>query len=677
MAKKKVIKAPEGPRFTTAQQSVIDHVSGPMLAGAVAGAGKSTTLVERVAKLAASGVPLNRIMLSAFNVDAAADLNRKLKKRLNIRGDLEVARTLHSLAHSIWKSTSASNGVSLDRGGGTYLRAVRQGGRAIGYDSVEADVVAKFASRVKNDCLVNSFVIGLRALGQTPSELVDVATEIVRKKKNCVTRPEALLDLFFAAEDARTTGTELPDGMVTRFVTFDDLLFEAATLLAENEKSRALWQGRFDYVIVDEAQDLCEAQWRIVNGLADRHRNIVVVGDPGQAIYVWRGARPEHFLNFEKNWPGTKRVFMDANFRSGTDIIRAANAVLDRVPDSQKLPMRLQATRSEAGFVAYRETDTPRDEASDIAMNIQKHRDAGMEWKEMAILVRRNDQSALLELALLKAKIPARIVRGNSFFASREAKAALAYLRLIANRAEPDDFETTILNPPKYLGRVFVDKIKLAWQPGLDWLNVMDASAVVAERRFNANARDFMGKIRELRLSLAKGATPLQLFTKVCEKMSWERWVEGDNEAEPDNDASMNFDRVRDFFSDYDTVDAMLTTVDELKAAQRAAAASRNAISIATTHAVKGLEWPVVFVAGMVDRVWPTGWGDLVDERRVFYVATTRARDELWLTSYAYKDDDMSEETVRSPYLAELNLAPTDRIGRQIIAGGQMSLVAP
>ena len=169
MAKKKKAAKPvaEAPRFTDAQQQVIDHVSGPMLAGAVAGAGKSTTLVERVAKLVASGVPLNRIMLSAFNVDAAADLNRKLKKRLNMKGqDVEVARTLHGLAHAIWKNSPTSEGFGLDKTGSTYGRAIRQGARGLGYENVEADLVKKFASRVKNDCLVNSFVIGLRALGQ-------------------------------------------------------------------------------------------------------------------------------------------------------------------------------------------------------------------------------------------------------------------------------------------------------------------------------------------------------------------------------------------------------------------------------------------------------------------------------------------------------------------------------
>lgn len=681
MAKKakkaKVIAA--GPQFTEAQQQVIDHVSGPMLAGAVAGAGKSTTLVERVARLSQSGVPLHRIMLSAFNVDAAADLNRKLKKRLNLRGeDVEVARTLHGLAHAIWKSSPSSQGFGLDKGGSTYGRAIRQGARAIGFDTVETDLVAKFASKVKNDCLVNSFIIGLRALGKTPSDLVDAAAEVIRGKKNATMRPETLLSVYFAAEDARVSGTELPDGTLSKFVTFDDLISEAARLLMEDDEVREAWQGRFDHVIVDEAQDLCEAQWRIVSKLAEGHGNIIICADPAQAIYRFRGAKPEYVISFPQSWDNTKTVYMDANFRSGYEIIRAANVVLGKIPDSQKLPMSLVATRDAAGFVGYRESDDPRSEARDIAVNIQKHHDAGVEWRDQAILVRRNDQSGVLELALLKANIPARIVRGHSFFASREAKTALAYLRLIANKATEEDFDVAITNPPKYLGRVFIDKICSAWQEGLDWLDVMDAAPVTMERRYNGNARDFMGKIRELRLSLERGATPLQLFTKVCEKMNWDRWIESDGkESSPDNDAAMNFDRVRDFLSDFNDLPTLLGTIDRLKTAQRAAATSRNAVSIATAHSYKGLENQIVYIAGMVDKVWPTGWGDMVDERRVFYVAVTRARDELWFSGYRFKDSDGTGEISRSPYLAELGLHETSRTGRQTIEGGQMLLGEP
>lgn len=682
-SKKKPKPVLEAPRFTAAQQQVIDHRTGPLLAGAVAGAGKTTTLVERVARLTASGLPLQRILLTAFNTDASEQLNRKIKKRLGLRGeDVEVARTLHSLTHSIWKSSPTSTGIRLDNGGGMYSRAIRQGAREIGVDIFEVDLVSKLASKCKNDLLLSSLVENLRTLGKTPEFLYEAAQEVVRAKRTSPTTPDQLLDLFFAAENARTQGTDLPDGSRVRFCGFDDLLSDAARLLTENAELCDMWQRRFDYVIVDEAQDLCEAQWRIIDTLAEVHRNLVAVGDVAQCIYRWRQAKPEHFLGFPAKW-SARTVYMQENFRSGSDIVRAANVVLDKIPAAQKLPMKLVATRDLAGFVGYRETENPWTEARDIATNVLKHRAAGTAWKDQMVLVRTNDQSAPLELEMLRAKVPVRVVRGQSFFNSREAKTVLAYLRVIANRADHEDFAVAIVNPPKYLGKVYIDGVTRnvaapaegAEPVPIDWIDAMDAAPITQDRRYNANARDFMWKIREWRASLQKGATPLQMFMKICEKSGFERWAVEGGEVAPDNDTRLNFDRVTDFLSSFDTVDILLTTVDELKRSQRAAAASRDAVAISTVHSVKGGEAPVVYIAGLTKRLWPVQWGDLVDERRVFYVAVTRARDELWLNGYRFKDDTATEEVERSMYLSELGIEePTQRIGPQVLAAGQMTL---
>jgi superfamily I DNA/RNA helicase len=657
--------------WTTNQQRVIDHVSGPMLAGAVAGAGKSSTLVERICVLHRKHqVPLERILLCAFNVDAAADLNKKLKDRMELSGTVEVARTLHSLAHSIWKPSDAAEGFSLDRGG-TYTRAVRQGAKLRGYSNVEVDMVVKLATRLKNDCLINSAVLGLRALGRTPGDLIDIAAALVQKKKSTGMSPNMLLDVFFAAEDMRITGTELADGTRTKFVTFDDLLCEAVRLLEEEESIQNAWQQRFDHVIVDEAQDLCEAQWRIVNLIAAEHRNITIVGDPGQCVYVFRQAKPENFLNFTREWPGTIEVFMEENFRSGASILDAANVVLDMIPPDQKLPMRIKATRDISGFVGHRITDDPDTEAADIATNVLKHYAAGVDWKDQAILVRRNDQSAALELALLRAKVPTRVVRGGSFFNTKEAKAAIAYMRVIAGIADADDLEVALATPPRFLGRQYVSTIAARRESDEDWIVLME-QALESDRRQYYSVKDFVDKIRETRGVYRRGGTPLQVFSHLCSLVNWERWL--DNDAEADNDVAMNFERIRAFFADFNTVDGMLTTIDELKEAQKSAASSRNAVSIVTGHSSKGLEWPVVYIAGVVDGVWPVTWSDVVDEERVFYVAVTRARDELWLNSYRYKDVHAIEETKESRFLDALKIGTTDRIGRQHIASGQMMM---
>ncbi len=669
----------EPPRFTEAQQRVIDHNEGPMLAGAVAGAGKTTTLVERTARLFNAKMPLDRICLLAFNVDAADQINRKLKKRLNIKGELEVARTLHSLAYAIWKTTADSARFSLDKNGGLLTKAIRQGAKSIGIDHYDMALVKKLSSKIKNDMLLSEADEARRLLGQTSPVLIQAANEVIATKRDSASKPQYLLALFFAAEQAREEGVDQGDGTHVRFVDYNDLLHLAARSLEDIPELFDMWTDKYDDITVDEAQDLCEAQWRIVHALARRRRNILVVGDPGQAVYGFRGARPEHFLNFPKKYQNTRCVYMQENFRSAGRIIEIGNVALNGIPAAERLPMQLIGTREELGFVGLRVSETARDEARDIAANVLKHHDKGVEWRDQAILVRTNDQTAVLELELMKKRVPVRVAAGASFFVSREAKTVLAYLRMITCRAQDDDFETAILNPPKYLGRAFVDQIKKGapetLPEGFDWLALMEELPVVNDRRYAGNARDFMVKMRSWRLAYEKGATPYQLFDAICSSTDFVKWAVGGSESDPDNDGQLNFQSVKDFLLSFDSVKVLLDTVDELRAQQRAAAQSRNAVIISTVHRVKGLEWAVVYIAGLGEKRWPIPWSPLAEERRVFYVAVTRARDELWFSHHHFSDDDGTLDMKPSPYLAELGLEPTEQIGQQVLAAGQMTLM--
>jgi len=682
--RKKKAEAPAaGPTFTPAQQVVIEHNLGLMLVGAVAGSGKSTTLIERTARLAQSGVPLDKICLLAFNVDAATQLNRKLKKRLGLKGDVTVARTLHSLAHSIWSDTSGARGFTLDKNGSLQNRAIREAVNTLGIrqGTFDLDVVRRFSSRVKNDMLVTDEVVDQRLLGLTAPQLLDAAEAVIRAKRDCAQHPDDLIAIFFAAETVRDTqGVLLHDNATrARFVGFDDLLVESVRAFDRDPGLLARWQEQFDYVVVDEAQDLCEAQWRIVDALARRTRNLTIVGDPGQCIYSFRGARPEHFLAFAKR-PNVRVVYMEHNFRSASKIIESGNIALAGIPLSARLPMKMIGTRSDVGFLGYRVHDAPSAEAVDLARNINAHHESGIEWRDQAILLRVNAQSAPIELELLKAKIPCRVAAGASFFAAKATKVVLAYMRVIANRADHSDFTEAILSPTRYLGRVFTDAVtKAAPQEttnGFDWIDLMEGLSVVHDRRYTGNAHDFMWKVRDWRTSLAKNATPRQLFEKICKVTDFGRWIASASEAEPDVDAGMNFDRVVDFMSAFNTLAELLDTVDELHVAQRRAAASRNAVTISTVHRVKGAEWQVVYMPGMTSKIWPVPWGNPTDERRLLYVAVTRAAQELWFYSHAYADDATVDEVTVSPYLPEFGVTPTEEVGKRVAApAGQLSLI--
>jgi DNA helicase-2/ATP-dependent DNA helicase PcrA len=681
MATKKAKKPVETPiydRLTDAQKSVVDHGSGPLLAGAVAGAGKSTTLIERVAKLVVQGTPIQRICLVAFNVAAANDLNKKLKKRLKGidtgEGDVEVARTLHSLALAVFKSDTASSSTRLDHTGSLWPKAIQAAFEQMGLTKEERDVelVKKFTSKVRNDYLPCDPL--LMRLGHVPDELLKAASIVISSRKSPrITDPKALVEVFLAANAIRQTGNvQGADGIP--FITFDDVLWEAVRSLERDESLLKRWQARYDHIIVDEAQDLCESQWLLAEYLSSGHTNLVVVGDPAQALYRFRGARPERLTGFASRWAQAKMVYMQENFRSGSAILDGANEVLEQLPPEQKLPMRLASTRGMTGTVGLMSPRDSASEASEIAAACHAIKAQGGEWRDIAILVRTNDQTVDLELQAFRQKVPVRLVSGTSFFSVHETQVILAYLRLILGKADADDLLLCVTNPGRYLGRKFVEEVTARAGGGTgDWVE-----KVAASRCGGPRGAEFCEHMRSWRASMRRGATPMTLIDSILDQTDYARWhLREKAEQDTASDLATNLSRVRAFASDFDTVEKLVETVDAMQAAQKSAAASRNAVTISTVHQAKGLEWPVVFIPGLTESRWPLPWSELEDELRCFYVAVTRARDECWLSHY----EDGSGATSKTKHTSFVNAMkpfasgakPTD--ARQMVAPGQLLLL--
>ena len=643
-------KPPHVPPTLTPSQLKVATLPGPLLAGATAGAGKSTSLIERVAHLVHEGARLDRILLVAFNVIAAADLNTKLKKRFNMRSTPEVACTLHSLAYHIFKSTEEGQSFIVDSSGGQWTKAIRFAERALELPEDDIEPVRRLATKAKNDYLLidhNAY----RENGVISAELMGAAEAIVGKRKRCVISAEEAIDAFYGAEAFRLQGFSETE---PKFVGFDDMLWYAAHILDTDDEWRRRWQQKYDHVIVDEAQDLCEAQWVVVERLAEQHRNIVVTGDPSQALYEFRSAKPQRLISFPNRWHGCHAVYMEENFRSGTAIVDAANRSLDIMDARTRLPMHLRATRLGSGSIEHLVRTTSRGEAAAIAETCEKKNAEGRPWKEMTILVRMNDQGRDIELEFFRRRVPLRMVSGQSFFSLKEAKAMLAYLRVMAGRASKDDLYTCITNPSRRLGKAFVEAVAEVDASDGDWLPRIQASSVWNGRQ-HQQAREFVEKMSEWRSSMRRGATPGQLVARIIEQTGFGKWAakeerEGD---EPTNESSANLKRTLEFMYFFETVDVALTTVDEIRQAQADAGRSRNAVTLITVHKAKGSESPVIFVAGLTDKRWPIPWGDLEEEKRIFYVAVTRARDELYLCRYTVDDD--GEELGESSFL---KLAP-------------------
>ena len=657
--------------LTPAQKSVVDHGRGPLLAGAVAGAGKSTTLIERVAKLVTSGVPIQRICLVAFNVAAAGDLNKKLKKRLkgiDVGGEIEVARTLHSLALAVFKSDTSSSGTRLDHTGSLWPKAIQAAFDQLQLTKEERDVelVKKLASKVRNDYLPCDPMLG--RLGHVPAELVGAANDVISKRKSPrITDPKRLVEIFLLANGLRQTGNvQGADGIP--FVSFDDVLWESVRSLERDDELLKRWQSRYDHIIVDEAQDLCESQWLLVEILAAGHQNIVVVGDPAQALYRFRGARPQRLTSFSNRWPTARMVYMQENFRSGAKILAGANSVLNSLPADQRLKMNLVATRGTGGVLGVM---NPRDSAAEgyqIAAACHAIKAQGREWRDIAILVRMNDQTVDLEIQAFRAKVPVRLVSGSSFFTVHETQVMLAYLRLIAGDADSDDLLLCVTNPGRYLGKKFVEEVSAKFGGGRgDWVEK------VAAARMGPRAEAFVEQMRSWRASARRGATPTQLIDAILDQTEYSKWhLRERADSDVASDLGTNIARVRTFAYDFNTVQELLETIDAMQAAQKTAAKSRNAVTISTVHQAKGLEWPVVFIPGLTEARWPIPWGDAEDEIRCFYVAVTRARDECWVSYYELGDGPSFLGHVTQ--FADLTLSPEGP--RTTLAPGQLSLVS-
>lgn len=592
-ARKKKAPKVEPPKLvdllTPAQRAIVQHKDGPLLAGSVAGSGKTTCMVERVAHLVEyHGARLSRICIVAFNVSAAEDLNKKLKKRLPGVGlEDDPARTLHSLALLVYRSEESNRSANYGNVEALWNKAIREAAASLGIQKPDVDLVKAFSSKVRNDYLPVpplpfSPLSGDFDLSKVHTDLLAAADIIIEKKRDPRHGIEDLIRLFYAADNARRAGrVEGANGFP--FATFDDILWEAARIVEHDEDIRQIWQQRYDYIIVDEAQDLCEAQWQLIELLASGHRNLVVVGDAGQALYSFRQARPEHLLSFAERW-GCGAVYMEENFRSGSDILDCGNRVLDAMAPNDKLPMHLKPTREIRGFVGRLTSSTSAVEAAAIANLCAEQKRRGREWRDMAILIRLNAQSKDIELEFFRQKVPLRMVSGTSFFGLKEAKAMLAYFRLILGKAEEDDLYQALTNPSRYLGRAFVDSVARVDKSDGDWAERIERCDAYHGRARDA-AFQFVEQIKEWRGSMLRGATPAQLLERIIDRTQYVQWHRRE-QAEGDESSSFTntMARIRSFAEGFDTVEVMLTIVDEMRAQQRAAAQSRNAVSVITIH---------------------------------------------------------------------------------------------
>ncbi len=603
------------------QLQAINHTSGPIAVLAQAGSGKTRALVHRLARMVHLGVTTPEKILAVTFSKKAADEMAERAKALGVEARIG---TWHSLCLQIIKEDK--------------LPESRW--------SIDESDKAKYV--LKN-------VLGYKGMNWLDADLNEVRMYIAWAKAELIeaNTKEAieLAESWFGMRDARRAVAAYQAYETAmaqeQLLTFDDFLVVVWRHLSRNEQARAQWGARWEYLLQDEAQDANVAQCTIARLLAQDHRNYLIVGDPAQSIYGFRGSSPDHILNFEKEW-GATRVVMNKNYRSSNAVITASNNVIRKA--AVRLETDMEAMRGVEGSASAVFAEDLDDEANKFVQWVTEGVDAGeFEYADYTCLFRTNAQSRAVEEALLSAKIPYVVVGGSSFYERKEVRDLLAYLRVATHADKTGENIRRCINAPfRFLGAKFVDKLMhiAAGKRSPDWLDlvreVASQQGIQSRQRNSAIAwAEMMGYVSTV---IAKprpaidgdppAHCPEEVLKHILQVTQYQEWLEKEEGSEGlHNNPVSNVRELVRVASRFATVESFLQYIDknieESRKQRRDAQAGGNRVLLMSVHRSKGLEWPNVWVVGMNEGILPHARGDEEEERRLAYVAMTRARENL------------------------------------------------
>ena len=599
-----------------AQADAVKTTTGPVLILAGAGSGKTKTLTHRIAYLMTQErVWPNEILAVTFTNKAA----REMRERL---------------AHLVGQEPSRSFMPWMGTFHGICVRLLRLDGDKIGiqpnyviYDEDDRQGLIKQAMKQLS---IADKQIKPRAVS---SAISNAKNELVGPEEFANTShypfQQAVAKIYALYEKMR---------MEAGALDFDDLLIETVRLFRDQPDVRAKWRAQFKHILIDEYQDTNAAQYAIVKSLVGDERNICVVGDDWQSIYSWRGADFTNILNFERDFPGAKVIKLEQNYRSTGAILEAAHNVITK--NLQRSDKELWTAEPAGAPVQVHPVYDEAEEAYTVVSRISVQATMGArKYGDFAILYRMNSQSYTLERALLQQRVPYQIIGGVRFYDRKEIKDVIAYLRLLYQPNDRMSFSRIVNVPTRGIGATSLEKF-LTWQAnsGLDIIsalvNVEQTTSVMARARtafmtLGANLRNLQAKIEA-------GVSPSEIIELLIDKTGYRDYIlDGTPQAEEResnlgaliSDAK-SFATLPDFLEEVALMSSMDTNSSEQK------------VTLMTIHAAKGLEFPVVFMVGMEEgmfphsRVYEAGPAELEEERRLCYVGMTRAREELHL-SYA------------------------------------------
>ena len=600
--------------LNTKQREAVQCTEGPLLVIAGAGSGKTKTLTHRIAYILLNHLATEQDVLAVtFTNKAAGEMRERLATLLhqpNYRSFMPWMGTFHSIA------------VKLLR---LYGEAINVPTNFVIFD--EADKVTLIRNIMKDFAISDKqFTPKAIASAISNSKNAGDSLEDYNKKAN---NPywRTIYEVYRRYEEQRRK---------QRALDFDDLLVEAHRLLHDSPEVRKRLQEQFKYILVDEYQDTNHLQYRIIKLLLNGKNNICVVGDDWQSIYSWRGADFTNILNFSQDFAGAKVVKLEQNYRSTGNILNAAHNVI--IKNTQRSDKQLWTKAGDGEPVQFIEAYNELNEAETIGLQIQTaHAVGARQYNDFAILYRTNAQSRAFEQMFRKLALPYKIIGGLRFYDRAEIKDLLAYLRIVYQPYDEVSFRRVVNVPKRGLGEVSVDRF-LKWRAQTEQSVVEALQQVDLCNDLTPRARKELQTLGELFSKLAEQATvvtPDQLLTDLIEATKYREYLDDGTDQ-----GRAKVENVEELVSDAKQYGDLVSFLEEVALVSGADDTNHDhAVNLMTMHAAKGLEFPVVYLVGMEDGLFPSARDLLTDSaleeaRRLCYVGMTRAKEELTL-SYA------------------------------------------
>ena len=654
-------------QLNDAQRAPVLHKDGPLMVIAGAGSGKTRVLTFRIAYLMAQGIDSFNILALTFTNKAA----REMKTRISdIVGSSEVKNLWMGTFHSV------------------FAKLLRYDGDKLGFPSNFTIYDTQDSQR-----LISS-IIKEMGLDKDIYKYKQVQNRISSYKNSLITVKAYFNNPELIEADAMSKRPRMGDiyqNYVDRCfkagaMDFDDLLLRTNELLNRYPEVLAKYQDRFRYILVDEYQDTNHSQYLIVKALSDRYQNICVVGDDAQSIYSFRGANISNILNFQKDYDNVGMYRLEQNYRSTNNIVKAANSIIAN--NKEQLEKVVWTSNEDGGLIKIHRSTTDAEEGRFVAGSIWEHRmQEQLPNGNFAVLYRTNSQSRAIEDALRKRDIPYRIYGGLSFYQRKEIKDVLSYLRLVINPKDEEALKRVINFPARGIGQTTIDKIVVAAnhynRSIFEVIENLDRIQLKINTGTKRKLQDFVTMIKSFRI-MSQTSDAFALAEHVAKKTGI--LLEFKKDGTPEGIGRMEnieelLNGIKDFVEGQKEIDEATGGIEEfLEDVALATDLDKDTgdddrVALMTIHLAKGLEFPYVYIVGMEEDLFPSGMSmntrsELEEERRLFYVALTRAEKQAYLTytQNRYRwgkliDAEPSRfiEEIDEKYVE--NLTPIDRAG--------------